>query len=727
VSAGPRVTRRRFLETAGQVGGALVIGCYLPQHRLAAAQREAAFAPNVWLRVASDGTVTVTVDKSELGQGTQTALAMIVADELEADWSKVRVGPMPEDPAAWSRVVSRAVQTGGSTGVYTSYGILRKAGAAARAMLTAAAAAQWSVDPASCRAERGVVIHSPSRRRLGYGALVDRAAALPVPSDPPLKDPKDFRFIGSRVRRLDAPAKVDGSAAFGSDVTLPGMLVASVERCPAVGGTLARHDGDRARTMPGVRHIVAMAGLPWKGSGGAVGVGRAAGVAVVADSYWQAAKAREALHVEWNADASASLDSEAIRAELLRRSAGPAATARAEGDAPAALAAAGRRVDAEYETPFLYHAPMEPMNCTADVRADACEVWAPTQYPTRAQQVAAEMTGLPIEKVRVHTTYAGGAFGRRIDSDFVAEAVELSKVTGAPVKVIWSREDDVRHDFYRPVTYNRLSAALDVSGRLVAWSHRIVGTPLDVKLAPLQNGLDESLLTGARDLPYAIPNILVDEVAVELPIPVGFLRSVGLTHNVFVVESFFDEIAAAAGTDPFELRRSLLAARPRHLRTLELAAERAGWGAPLPAGRGRGIALCEWGPTTCAEVAEVSVAANGDARVQRVVCAVDCGQAVNLMGLEAQIQGAILYGLAAALYGEITFRRGQVVQSNFGDYRTLRLREAPVVEVHVVPSADRQGGIGEPPVGPIAPAVCNAIFAATGRRIRRLPIVPART
>jgi len=542
-----------------------------------------------------------------------------------------------------------------------------------------------------------------------------------VPPNPPLKDPKDFKLIGTRVRRLEAPAKVDGSAVFGLDVKLPGMLVASVERCPVFGGSLVRFNADRARALPGVRHVVSLDGISWKGDG-AWGVGRSPGVAVLADTYWQAAQGRAALDVEWNPGVAASLDSDGIRAELVRRSTGPAVVAQSAGDVGAALASAARRVDAEYETPFLAHIPMEPMNCTADVRQDQVEAWVPTQNQTRAQQVSAETSGLPVGKVRVHTTYSGGAFGRRLESDFVAEAVQLSKAVGAPVKVVWSREDDIQHDFYRPATYNRLSAALDASGRPVAWSHRIVAPPIGVKFAALQNGMDDSLLTGAQHLPYAIPNLLVDLVTVELPVPLGYLRSVGLTHNTYVVESFLDEVAAAAGKDPLELRRSLLVDKPRHLRTLELAAARAGWGSRLPAGHGRGVALCQWGVTTCAEVAEVSVASNGAVTVHRVVCAVDCGQVVNVAGLEAQMQGGVLFGLQAALYGEITLRGGRVAQSNFHDYRALQLAEAPVVEVYPVPSSDQQGGIGEPPVGPIAPAVCNAIFAATGRRVRRLPI-----
>src|SRR5438034_456727 len=486
-----------------------------------------------------------------------------------------------------------------------------------------AAAETWKVNRATCRAEQGVVIHVPTRRRLPYGSLAARAASLPVPTDVPLKDPKDFRLVGTRVKRLDTPGKVDGSAQFGIDVKVPGMLIASIERSPVLGGRVKRFNADRAKAMPGVRHGVTL----------------------------------------------------------------------------------------------------EPMNCTAHVRAGECDVWAPTQNQGDAQRVAAEVSGLPKEKVRIHTTPSGGGFGRRLEPDFVSEAVRVAQAAGVPVKVIWTREDDMRNGFYRPTSYNRFSAGLDASGRLVAWTHRIAGTPLRLKFGPLAKGIDDSLVDGAIDLPYAIPNVLVDQLTLTLPnLPLGPWRSVGVSHNGFVTECFLDEIAAAAGRDPFELRRELLRDKPRHRRTLELAAEKAGWGTPLPHGRSRGIALAEWGPTVCVEVAEVSLDADGSVHVPRVVCAVDCGQAVNTGQVEAQMQGGIVFGLSAALYGEITLDKGRVVQGNFDTYPVVRMPEAPAVEVYIVPSNDPQGGAGEPGVPPIAPAVCNAIFAATGKRIRKLPI-----
>ena len=709
------ISRREFIET----GAGLVIAFHLPSRSLPTALDDATFSPNAWIRIATDGAVTLTVDKSEMGQGSQTGLAMILAEELEADWSTVRLGPVPENPAGWSRRMS----TGGSTAIRTSWEPLRKAGAAAREMLIDAAATTWKVDRASCRAERGAVVHAPSKRRLTYGKLVAKAAQLPVPKDPPLKDPKDFRLLGTRVPRLDTPAKVDGSAVFGIDVKAPGMLVASIERCPVFGGTLKSYDATKAKAVPGVRAVVALEPSPWTGTTGAWAAGCAAGVAVVADTYWQAMTGRKALQVEWDEGAAASLDSDGIRAEFLKRAEQPGVEARKDGDAAAALAGAAKRVEAVYEVPFLHHATMEPMSCTAHVRSDGCDVWVPTQNQTRAQEVAAELTGLPKEQVRVHTTFLGGGFGRRLEPDFVSEAVRVSKAAGAPVKVIWSREDDVQHGFYRPATYNRFAAALDASGSPVAWTHRIVAPPILLKFGPLDKGIDRTLIDGAANLPYAIPNVLVDQVAVDLlPVPRGFWRSVGISQNAFVTECFFDEVAVAAGKDPYELRRQLLRDKPRHLRTLELAAQKAGWGTPLPAGHGRGIALAEWAPTTCAQVAEVSVTPDGRVRVHRVVCAVDCGPTVNVGQIEAQLQGGIVYGLTAALYGEITLQGGRVQQSNFTDYPMLHIGEMPVVEVHVVPSDDKQGGIGEPSVGPVAPAVCNAIFAATGKRIRKLPI-----
>jgi isoquinoline 1-oxidoreductase beta subunit len=709
-------SRREFLETTS----GLVIAFAIPSARLAARHPVAApFAPNAWLRIGTDGMVTLTLDRSEMGQGSQTGLAMILAEELEADWSSVRLGPMPENPAGWSRTM----RTGGSSAIRGSWEPLRKAGAAAREMLVSAAAATWQVDRATCRAERGAVIHAPSGRRLPYGRLVARAAALPVPADAPLKDPKDFRLLGTRLRRIDTPSKVDGSAVFGMDVKVPGMLIASIERSPVLGGKLKHLNAERAMALTGVRHVVELKPSSWMGPAGGWAAGCAAGVAVVADSYWEAVGGRRALEIEWDEGDAATLDSASVRAQLAALADQRGIVAQTVGDAAAALAAAAKRIEAVYEVPFVHHATMEPMNCTAHVRADGVDIWAPTQNQGDAQKVAAQVTGLPVERVRIHTTLSGGGFGRRLEPDFVSEAARVSKAVGAPVKVIWSREDDMRNGFYRPTSYNRFAAGLDASGRPVAWTHRIAGTPLRLKFGPLEKGIDDSLVDGAVDLPYAFSNVLVDQLTLELgPVPRGPWRSVGVSHNGFVTECFLDEVAAAGGRDPFELRRELLRDKPRHRGVLELAAEKAGWGTPLPAGRGRGIALAEWGPTVCVEVAEVAVDADGSVHVPRVVCAVDCGPVVNPGQVEAQIQGGVVFGLSAALYGEIRLDRGRVVQANFDTYPVVRMPEAPVVEVHIVASTEKQGGTGEPGVPPIAPAVCNAIFAVTGKRIRKLPI-----
>jgi isoquinoline 1-oxidoreductase subunit beta len=703
--------RRAFLEVAGTIGAGLVIGFRIPDRH-----GVVPFAPNAWLRVDTDGTVTVTTDKSEMGEGNHTALAMIAAEELDADWSKVKVGAVPINPAGWSRRMA----TGGSTSVRTSWEILRKAGATARAMLVTAAAQTWGVEAAACSTRNGTVTHA--NHRLTYGELAQKAATLPVPENTPLKDPKDFRILGTRVPRLDTPSKVNGTAQFGIDVRVPGMLIASIERAPVFGGKVKSFDGTAAKAVPGVRHVVQLDGTPWTGTNGAWGVGTEAGVAVVADTYWQAVQGRQALRITWDEGPNATLSD--IPAKLAALSGQAGVTAKTAGDAAAALAGAAKKIESVYTVPFLHHATMEPMNCTAFVRpgGGACEVWAPTQNQTRAQEVAAEAAGVPKEAVKVHTTLLGGGFGRRLESDFVAEAVSISKAVNAPVKVIWSREDDTKHGFYRPATYNRLAAGLDPQNKPVAWTHHIVAPPILTKFGPLQNGIDGTLIDGAADVPYAFPNVFVDQLAVDMAVPLGFWRSVGASQNAFVVECFMDEVAAAAGRDPYELRREMLQSKPRHLRVLELAATKAGWGTPLPPGRGRGIAIAEWEPTTCAEVAEVSVAPDGTVRVHRVVCAVDCGPVVNADTIEAQMQGGVVFGLSAALYGEITIDKGRVQQGNFNDYPMLRVPEMPVVETHIVASTDPIGGIGEPSVPPTAPAVCNAIFAATGKRIRSLPI-----
>ncbi len=707
MSTPTQVTRRAFLETAGAAGAGLVISFYLPSGLRFRSPTAGPFAPNAWLRIGEDESVLVIVDRSEMGQGVTTALPMLLAEELEADWSRIRIEFAPADKA-YTNPMFGMQGTGGSTSVRAAYTPLRKAGAAARELLVAAAAQTWGVEKAECRAERGAVVHARSKRRLTYGKLVTKAATLGAPPDVPLKDPKDWKILGTRVRRLDTPPKVDGSAQFGIDVKVPGMLVAVVARSPVFGGKVTSFDAAKAKAVPGVRQVVQIS----------------SGVAVVADGYWPAKKGRDALAVTWDEGPTASVSSATIAQLFGQRAEQAGAVARHGGDPDGTLGSAPAKVDAVYDLPFLAHATMEPMNCTAHVRADGVDIWAPTQFQTGAQGFGAKIGGVTPDKVKVHTTYLGGGFGRRFELDFIQEALETSKAVGAPVKVIWSREDDIRNAQYRPANHHRMRAGLDANGQPVAWTHRIVAPSIMARVFPdtVKNGLDEEAVEGGVGMPYAIPNVHVDYLLTDTGIPVGFWRSVNNSYNAFAVESFIDELAHAAKKDPYEYRRDLLGKAPRHLGALNLAASKAGWGTAPPAGRARGIAVYKSFESYVAEVAEVSVATDGAVKVHRVVCAVDCGPVVNPSIVEAQMESAIVYGLTAALYGEIAIEGGRVKQSNFHDYQMLRLAEMPKVEVYIVPSTDAQGGVGEPGTPPIAPAVANAIFAATGKRIRKLPI-----
>jgi isoquinoline 1-oxidoreductase beta subunit len=699
--------RRDFLQTAGTMGAGLVIGFRVPSRR--DQQTTGPFAPNAWLRIGADDSVRVFVDRSEMGQGVATALPMLLAEELEADWSKVRIAFAPADKAYFNPLFGMQ-GTGGSTSVRAAWTPLRKAGAQARAMLIAAAAQTWGVEPEACRAERGAVTHAASRRRLTYGRLVARAATLPVPAEVPLKDPKDWRIVGRPTKRLDTPLKVNGRAQFGIDVRVPGMLTAVVARSPVFGGKVRSFDAAAAKAVPGVRHVVQIS----------------SGVAVVGDGYWPAKQGREALRVVWDEGPVAAVSSASISQLFVERAGQDGAVARHNGDPAGAMSAAGaaQTIEANYEMPFLAHATMEPMNCTAHVRAGAVDIWAPTQFQTGAQGVGAQIGGVPPEKVQVHTTYLGGGFGRRFELDFIAEALEASKAVGAPVKVVWSREDDMQHAQYRPANYHRMRAALNGDGRPVVWTHRVVAPSIMARVFPtlVKDGLDGEAIEGAMEMPYTVPNVHVDYVLTDTGIPVGFWRSVNNSFNGFAVETFIDELAAAAKQDPYEYRRALLTGAPRHRGVLELAATKAGWGTPLPAGRARGIAVFKSFESFVAQVAEVSVSPTGDVRVHRVVCAVDCGMHVNPDTIEAQMQSGIVYGLTAALKGAITIDKGRVQESNFNDYEVLRLADMPVVEVHIVQNGEAPGGVGEPGTPPIAPAVCNAIYALTGKRIRKLPI-----
>jgi isoquinoline 1-oxidoreductase subunit beta len=705
-----RLTRRQLLKGSAALGAGLVIGFRLP---LAADAQQApatpgVFAPNQWLRIDRDGIVTITNSVPEMGQGAMTATPMIIADELDADWGKIRTEQAPANPKLYANPVTGSQSYGGSRGVRDHLEMWRKAGAAARQMLKEAAAQEWNVPESEVETEPGVVIHRPSGRRLMYGQLVDRASQLPVPQNPTLKTKDQFRYIGKEgIARLDIPIKTDGRAIYGMDVKVPGMLVASIERCPVFSGKVQSLDATAAKAVPGVKHVVQVSN----------------GVAVVATSFWSALQGRRALKVTWAEGAMASLTSAAISTQYEAMSKQAGQVARNEGDAEQALGAGGKLVEAVYQVPFLEHACMEPMNATAHVTPNGVTLWVPTQNPGGHQALAAKLAGVPVERVEVVTTLLGGGFGRRGEPDFVTDAVETSKAVGAPVKVMWTREDDIQHGFYRPATYNVFRAALAANGQPVAWWNRIVGPGILIQKGRAPKGtLDPAAVEGARNHPYDIPNIRVEWVEKDFGVPVGFWRSVGSSQNAFITESFVDELAHAAGKDPYEYRRALLGKAPRHLAVLDAAAKGAGWGTPLPAGRARGIAVAFSYGSYAAHVAEVSVAPDGGVRVHRVVCAIDCGIAVNPDQVRSQMEGGAIYALTAALYGKITLDKGRVQQSNFHDYPMLRIGEAPTVETIIVDSGQAPGGLGEPGVPPVAPAVTNAIFVLTGKRIRTLPI-----
>jgi len=703
-----RVSRREFLIAGAAAGGGLLLGW-----RIDARPLSPVFAPNAFIRIGTDGRVTMIMGQVEMGQGMYTAMPMLLAEELEVGLDQVRLEHAPPDDKLYANPIFHFQATGGSTSVKGLYEPMRRAGATARTMLMAAAAKRWNVDPASCRAERGAVIHTPSHRRLSYGALAAAAAALPIPDNVVLKRPEDFKLIGTPAKRLDTPDKVNGRAQFGIDVRLPGMKIATVAASPVLGGTVAGLDAAKAMAIAGVRQIVKLDDV----------------VAVVADHMWAAKQGLAALAIRWDDGPNAKVSTADVVRELDAASQQPGVVGRKEGDAAAAIAGATVKLDAVYQAPFLAHTTMEPINCTVHVRPDGCEVWTGSQVLARAQATAAQVTGLPLEKVVVHNHLLGGGFGRRLEVDYVTQAVRIAKQVDGPVKVVWSREEDVQHDVYRPYYYDRMAAGLDAHGKPIAWTHRLVGPSILARWAPpaFRNGLDGDALDGAVHLQYDIPAIQVEYVRHEEPVVnTGFWRGVGVTHNTFVIESFIDELALAAKADPFEYRRALLAKSPRARTVLELAAQQAGWGETLPAGRGRGIALMYSGwDTYVVQVAELSVSESGEVRVHRIVCAVDCGTVVNPDIVKAQIEGGVIFGIGGALWGEVTLKNGRVEQSNFHDVRMLRMNETPPIEVHLVRNLEPPGGIGEPGTAVTAPALANAIFAATGKRIRKLPLVSA--
>ncbi|KGM32867.1 xanthine dehydrogenase family protein molybdopterin-binding subunit [Inquilinus limosus] len=702
--------RRGFLKVGAAVGGGLALTVALPlslRPALAAAEASG-FAPNAFIRIDRQGLVTLVIPSAEMGQGIYTAEAMLLAEELEVGLDQVRLEHSPPSDALYGNPLIGAQLTGGSTSIRGFWTPLRQAGAAARMLLIAAAAKQWGVDPSTLKAQHGQV--TDGKRSLGYGELADAAAKLPAP-DPKtvaLKDPKDFTLIGKSAKRLDSPGKVNGTAEFGIDTKLPGMKIAAIAISPVLGGKPKSVDEAAALAVKGVRQVVKTD----------------ESVAVVADHMGAAKKGLEAAAIQWDDGPNAGVNSADLIRQLEEESKKPGAVARNEGDTEKALAGAAQKLEAIYQVPFLAHAAMEPMNCTVHVQKDSCEIWVGTQVPTMAQAVAAEVTGLPKEKVQVHNHLIGGGFGRRLEVDGIARAVAVAKQVDGPVKVVYSREEDIQHDMYRPYYYDRFAAGLDAEGRPVAWTHRIAGSSIMARYFPagFKDGVDADAVEAAAEPPYAFPAIRVEYVRVEPQgVPTSWWRGVGPTHNVFVVESFVDELAAAAKQDPVEYRKALLGHNPRALGVLTLAAEKAGWGTPMPKGHGRGVMVQFAFGSYVAMVAEVEVAGDGSIKVHRLVCAVDCGLAVNPDTIEAQTQGGALFGLTAALHGNITFANGRVEQANFDTYLPMRIDEVPVIETHLVKSAEAPGGIGETATAAVAPAVGNAIFAATGKRLRSLP------
>jgi isoquinoline 1-oxidoreductase beta subunit len=701
------LSRREFVTAGVAAGAGLVIGFYLP-HRTGS--QEESFSPNAYLRIAPDNKIIIVVARSEMGQGVRTALPMILAEELEADWKQIQI------EQAGASTLFGDQTTGGSASVRTTWDPMRKAGAAAREMLITAAALTWNVPRSSCAAENSRVKHAASNRSLSYGELAGKAATLPVPTDVPFKQSKDYKIVGQRVPRLDTPDKVKGTAVFGLDYRMPGMKFAVLSRCPTIAGKVSNFDDKESKKISGVSYV------------GKIGD---SAVAVVADSVWGAMEGRRVLNVTWDDGPNKDLNTAAVTASLKQAVSKKGVSLYAAGEPAKAL---GRHISAEYELPFMAHAPMEPGNCTAHYQGSKCELWAPTQVPQDCRDSVATAIGLDPEQVRVHVTLIGGGFGRRLEHDYAVEAALVSKAINAPVKVVWTREDDMRFSTYRPASLHQLNATVDGSGFPVALTHRIISPSISgQKGQPVPNGVDPDLPDEAGPV-YGLPNYSIEYVLTETPVPLGWMRSVYALQAAFALESFVDELAVGVGKDPLQFRLHLLAkdqdlqyftttwhtARMRSV--LQLAADKAGWNTPLPAGRYRGIACFGCFASYTAEVVEITME-NDQPRVHRVVAVVDCGQIVNPNILEQQIQGGIVYALGNALRAKITIEKGRVVQGNFDDYAPLRMEETPTVEVYAVPSSEAPSGIGEPSVPPVAPALCNAIYAATKKRIRALPIL----
>ena len=715
------VSRREFVTVLAAVGGGLLLGCRVDEAQRSASTAASAsapgatspaFAPNAFIRIGTDGRITLIMPQVEMGQGMYTSMPMLLAEELEVGLDQVQLDHAPPNDKLYANPLFGLQMTGASSSVRAMYEPLRKAGAVGRQLLVAAAAQTWGVDSASCRARKGVVTHTPTGRTLAYGALADKAATLPVPAEVTLKDPKDFILIGTPAKRLDTPSKVNGTAKFSIDVRLPGLKIATLAASPVLGGKVASLDDSKAMAIPGVRQIVRLEDL----------------VAVVGDHMWAAKQGLAALTIRWDDGPNGKLSTDDVVQGLDAASRKPGVVARKQGAPDSALSGAAKRIEAMYQAPFLAHATMEPVNCTVHVRKDGCEVWTGSQVLSRVQATAAQVTGFPLEKVVVHNHLLGGGFGRRLEVDFETQAVRIARHVDGPVKVVWTREEDIQHDVYRPYYYDRIAAGLNPQGRPVAWTHRLVGPSIIARWAPpfFKDGIDIDAVDGAVQLLYDIPAIQVEYVRHEEPVlNTGFWRGVGVTHNTFVIESFIDELAAASKQDPVAFRRALLGKSPRAMAVLDLATKEAGWGKRLPPGHGRGVALLYsgWG-TYLAQVAEVEITGSGEVRVRRIVCAVDCGTIVNPDIVKAQIESGVVFGISGALWGEITLKNGRVEQSNFNDYRVLRMNETPPIEVHLVRNGEAPGGIGEPGTAATAPALGNAIFAATGKRLRKLPLEP---
>ena len=701
-------SRRNFLVASAAVGGGLMLSLTLPFGRSEAAT-SGSFAPNAFIRIDREGEIVLTMPYVEMGQGTYTSIPMLIAEELEVSLKQVRLEHAPPNQKLYANPMLGVQATGNSNAMRGAWKPMREAGAAARMMLVGAAAKRWGVDAGACHAQDGVVIHDATGRHLTFGELASDAAWMPVPQNVILKRPEEFKLIGTRAKRLDAPGKVNGSAVYGIDARPPGVKIATLAQSPVFGGRLKSVDDSASRAVKGVRQIVKLDDA----------------VAVVADHMGAAKEGLAALKIEWDEGPNAHLSSSDIVRQLEQATLKPGAVAQNIGDADKAMSEAATRVEATYHIPFLAHATMEPMNCTAHFRKDECEIWIGTQAIARVQSFVAKATGLPVEKVIVHNHLIGGGFGRRLEADMAVRAVQIAQQVDGPVKVVWTREEDIQHDMYRPSWFDRVSAGLDKDGKLVAWHNRYAGPSVIARWLPpaYKDGLDPDSTEGAINLVYSVANLHVEFVRTEPPgVATAFWRSVGPSHNVFVTESFIDELAAAARQDPIAYRRGLLDHNPRAKAVLDLVAEKSGWGQPLPNGRGRGVSIQNAFGSILAQVAEVEVGKDGSVRVHRVVCAMDCGTAVNPDTVEAQLQSGVMFGTTAALYGEITIKNGRVEQSNFDSYQILRINEAPVVEVHLVKSSEPPGGMGETGVSAMVPAIANAVFAATGKRLRKMPI-----